>query len=248
MKIKVGEVREVKKSFLLAVFIAMVFLLGSVSLTEAQYKNSREKFLDTNNRFRFEPSFFIGIGTDSIDVGITTTGETVSISGGGGVGGAITLGYGFYTKLDIDLTFGYQHSGLSKDVENADGSFNRTLLLGTLKYKIPVFLNTGLKVGGGIGYYMPDKLDSDGSQVPGGTHEIVKYDDAIGFHIAVEYEGFFSSREWSWIIGVKYYYVTYDANSYTRDGISLPLDFLRDETRELDGSGFDFIISIAKYF
>ncbi|MGA1840607.1 MAG: hypothetical protein ACMUIU_08275 [bacterium] len=248
MRSNAGKTRKVKKSFLLVVLMAMVFLLCNVSLAEAQFKSSRQKLLDNNNRFRLEPSFFVGIGTDKIDVGITTTGENVSISGGGGVGGALTLGYGFYEKLDIDLTFGYQHSGLSKDVDNADGSFDRTFLLGTLKYKIPVYSSGQVKFGGGIGYYMPDELDLDLSQVPNGSHDIIKYDNAIGFHITAEYEGFFSSYEWSWIVGIKYYYVTYDADSCTSDGISFPVNFLRDEIRKLDGSGFDFSIAIAKYF
>lgn len=95
---------------------------------------------------------------------------------------------------------------------------------------------------------MPDKLDLDGSQVPGGSHDIIKYDNAIGFHITAEYEGFFSSNKWSWIVGVKYYHVTYDANSCTRNGISVPVDFYIDEIRELDGSGFDFIIAVAMHF
>jgi len=126
-------------------------------------------------------------------------------------------------------------------------SFDRNILLATLKYKIPFSNNQHIKVGAGLGVYMSGEWDVDASQVPGGSHEIIEYDDAIGFHITGEYEHLFSSN-WSWSIGAKYYNVTYDAKSATQDGISVPVQLVVDEVREIDGSGFDFILAIARYF
>lgn len=249
MKMQRKETGKARKNFFLVVFTAAVFLLSIIPLAEAQEKTLAEaqKLLDTSKRFRVGLSLFVGGGTDKIDVGETTTGETISISGGGGNGGAIILGYDLSSKLDIDLTAGTQQSLLSPPVVNAAGSFDRKLLLATLRYKIP-FSHTGqFKVGGGIGYYSSGELDIDASQIPGGGHNIYKYDDATGFHITAEFESSFSPN-WSWMIGAKYCNVSYDVKSCTSNGVSIPVTFLTDEVRSVDGSGFDLIIAMARYF
>ncbi|UCD83712.1 MAG: hypothetical protein JSU92_10495 [Deltaproteobacteria bacterium] len=202
--------------------------------------------LDTVNRFRVEASFFLGLGIEKIKVGVTDDGDTISISGGGGLGGEITFGYGIYSMMEIDLTAGIYHSGLEPSVENADGSFNRGPFLATLKFNIPVTDSGQIKLGGGGGYYISGDLDVDTSQAPGGAHETIAYDNAFGYHITGEYEYFFFNNP-SIIFGLKYYNVTYDAESYTMNGVSIPVDLLADKVRELNGSGVDFFFALAWY-
>ena len=203
-------------------------------------------------RFSLGLSGFLGQGIDDIDVGKAENGKTISISGGGGVGGALTLGFDFSSNTGIDVSIGMQHSVLSPKVSNMEGSFNRTFLLSTVKYKIPVHMfshPSQVNIGCGIGYYIPGKLDIDGSKVTnGGEHDIVEYDSAIGMHIIGEYEVFFVEG-WSFMVGIKYSAVKYDANSVKRDGDSYPVAAITNgKVRELDGSGIDLILGVARYF
>lgn len=208
-----------------------------------------QKLFDPSNRFKVEGSFSYGGGTKKIELGKTTDGKTISLSPGGGAGVAITLGYNFYSKLYIDLTAGFQFSRLSPNVENADGSFDRSPLLATLKYRIPVVTNAGLKLGGGIGYYASGEWDVDASEVPNGAHNIVKYDGTTGFHIILECEIFAPRKpNVNFTFGAKYYNVSYDANACTSNGISVPVKYLPDELRTLNGSGFDFSLGLGWYF
>ncbi len=243
------------------------FKLNEEEFTELQevikdeyQKEIREKpkvVIDPSKKFRIEGSMLVGGGIEKIDLGKDTSGNDISISGGGGFGGAIAVGYGLFSKLDIDLMTGYQsspfiHHDSDKDErDDADGSFSRISLLTTLKYKIPMPVQNKMqgqiKVGGGIGYYIPVQLDINTSQIPGGTHDIVKYNSTIGYHITTELEGFIVSS-FSTILGIKYYNVTYDANSATIDGVSVPVVLLDDKARKLNGSGFDIILAIAGHF
>lgn len=217
-----------------------------ILLTAANAAGAQESW-NTDKQVRIEPSFFVGGGLDKVDLATTTTGETISISGGGGIGGALGLGYGLTSWLDVDLTAGYQSSDLSEKVVNMDGTFDRGFILGSLKFKIPVSGKSHVKLGGGFGYYLPGELDVDASAVPGGSHLVIEYDNALGFHVTGEYESLISSH-WSAILGVKYYYVTYDASSVTDNGVPAPVFFLIDELRELGGSGVDFKLAFARYF
>jgi hypothetical protein len=139
---------------------------------------------------------------------------------------------------------------LSKKVENAEGSFTRTFFLGNLKYAIPVSSSGQIKIGAGAGYYSPGELDIDASEVPGGAHEIATYDGTTGFNFLAEYEGYFTWAEntLSWSAGLRYYNVKYDISEFEHDGISIDVDNVLDEFKELDGSGFDLIISVAYFF
>ena len=86
---------------------------------------------------------------------------------------------------------------LSKKLENADGSFSRTFLLGTLRYKIPITSKSSINIGGGAGYYMSGKLDIDASQIESGGHNIYEYENTSGIHVISEYEHFLSHLKWS---------------------------------------------------
>jgi len=149
-----------------------------------------------------------------------------------------------------------QNSTLSKKVKNVKGDFSRNFLLGTLRFKIPVSLSGSVNLGGGMGRYMGGEMDVDASDVSGGAHNIYNYKTATGFHFMLEYEHFkhelsLLSAKWCWGIGVKLYRVTYDLESMTQNGKSIPISQLpqsvKDETMELDGSGTDLVVFITMY-
>ena len=48
----------------------------------------------------------IGGGSKSIDLGTTTGGDAVKVSGGGGFGLAVTAGYGLSERLEFDVSLG----------------------------------------------------------------------------------------------------------------------------------------------
>ncbi len=205
---------------------------------------------DIDSRWRIEGGLLLGIGLENHTIGMTTDNKEITISGGGGYGGALILGYGLTNELDLSVGLGIQNSTLRPEVENAEGDFLRTTLFSTLKYRIPVASNGLLIFGMGSGYYSPDDLDLDMSKISGGGHNIYTYESSTGFHLTAEYEGF-TSDKLSWIIGLKYYNVSYNLESAKLDGISVPISILpneiKDEVGELDGSGFDLIVSLNLY-
>lgn len=236
--------------------------------TEMQ-KAEVEKLFNPSNRFKIG-LYFSGrlFGGEKIEVGETTKGETITLRTAGGFGPQLLLGYNFYSKVDIDLTAGFQSNTLSHNVVNMKGSFHRSPLLVTLKYWIPIKKNVFLKLGGGPGFYRGVEYDVEIGEFPGvqleERHEVIKYDNAAGFHITAECEMFGAGKPLRWmgfsfpfltkhpnltlIIGVKYYNVTYNASSATLNGISVPVSYVRKKLRELDGSGFDFKLGLGWYF
>jgi Outer membrane protein beta-barrel domain len=200
---------------------------------------------DTGAKFRIEPSLFAGGGTTKVDIGETTAGDKVSISGGGGAGAGITLGYGIAPQIDIDFTLGYEKSQLTPAVENAKGSFSRTFYLATLLYRIPLGDRLDLKVGGGGGIYKPGNLDIDATGITNGFHDVIKYKNATGAHVVVDFEMFFAN-EMSLAFGLKYYSVTYKESSATRNGS--PGFMFGSKVENFNGSGVDLSVSVAKYF
>jgi Outer membrane protein beta-barrel domain len=201
--------------------------------------------VDTAGKFRVEPALFAGGGLSKVDLGQTTRGDTVSISGGGGAGVGLTLGYGIAAPIDIDLTLGYEKSQLNPVVDNATGSFTRSFYLATILYRIPIGDRFNLKVGGGGGFYKPGKLDIDATAVTNGFRDVIEYKNASGAHAVVAFE-IFADHELSVTFGLKYYSVTYKEASATRNGA--PGFMSGSKIENLDGSGFDLSISLAKYF
>lgn len=197
--------------------------------------------------FKIEAYFSAGAGFKQHKIGETTESKDINISGGGGIGFALTIGYVISSNMDLDLSAGIQNTSLSENVSNAEGTFHRNVLLSTLKYKINISNNKQAKIGAGIGFYMTGKWDVDGSEVPGGAHEIIEYDNTMGFHITGDYENMFISN-WSWSVGLKFYSVSYKAKSAESNGVSVPVNLVNDEIRELNGGGFALMFSIVKYF
>jgi hypothetical protein len=219
---------------------------------DVRYNISQQSKIDTlrirpNSGLKINGSFSFGTGGEKLEVGETTEGEDVTLRTGGGYGVAITLGYNFFSKVDMDLTAGYQVNWERPECDNMDGYFSRAPLLVTLKYWIPAKNNTFFKLGGGLSYYTSVKYDIDASE-PLNLHEIIEYDNATGFHIVGEIEIIGPVKPFSFNMGIKYYNVTYNAKSATSNGISLPVSSIRSELLELKGGGFDFYFGFGWYF
>jgi outer membrane protein with beta-barrel domain len=223
----------------LVLLIALCLLPGLRTTAGAQ-----ENF-PTGGKIRIQPYLAAGAGSSKVDLGTTSNGDAVTISGGGGAAGGIMFGYGLNSWLDIDLSAGYQKSVLTPAVSNAEGSFTRTFYLVTLKYRFPVSERFQIKVGAGGGLYKPRDMDIDAAGVTNGFHDIIEYKDAIGAHVMTEFE-IFVMRDLAVNIGLKYYSVTFRESSATRNGA--PVFFTDSKVQNLDGSGFDLLLSVAKYF
>ena len=207
----------------------------------------RQENIDTSGKFKLSLSGLYGIGFDAVEVGVTNYGDKVSISGGGGLGFTGQIGYGMSSRIDLDIDLGVQVSVLEPAVENADGTFARSYLLATLKYKVPTSDTGQFKFGIGAGSYFGGELDVDTASVPGGNHTIVTYGPAVGMHVTGEFERFVRP-DLSFHLGAKISLVTYDADEVTVNGVKTPVAFLKDDIREFDGSGLDVMIGLTKYF
>ena len=185
------------------------------------------------------------------EVGVTTDNKTITISGGGGLGFNLILGYGLSPVWDLGLGLGIQQSSLMPEVENASGDFTRFTITANFKYHILVSSSGMINLGGGIGYYVAGDLDLDLSAVAGGEHDIFTYDSAPGFHVLTEYEGFFNAH-FSWLMGLKYTQVGFDLQAVQSNGTTIPLEVLPEATKDqlsrLDGSAIDFTFSVIYYF
>ncbi|HAK60954.1 MAG TPA: hypothetical protein DCO77_11315 [Nitrospiraceae bacterium] len=201
-----------------------------ITVRKNKKKKGPRKLLNTDGRGRFGIFLLAGIGLQDHFLGTTLDGDDITLSAGGGIGFALTGGYGLSSHWDIEVSAGHQVSVIRPSVSNGDGEFNRDFLRATLFYKIPFTRITQWKIGAGIGAYLDGEWEENIV-----SYEIIKYDDALGFHVAGEFEVVVAERLY-FAAGLKYYYVTYEANTTT---------FTH---RELNGSGFDLMLSMGKYF
>jgi len=196
-------------------------------------------------QWRVEPQVVIGLGLKSHEVGVTTDGQSVKISAGGGVGAGISLGYGLTESTDFEVLWGYQRSTLSPDVTNASGSFDRYLTLATVKYKIPLVKKEDswldFKIGGGVGQYPSGKFKTDFGSVGAGRSE-VRYKAGQGFHLTADFERYL--RRWSLSAGVRYSVVSYQAKSFEFNGSAQPVSNLKPEFEKFKGDGIDFVLAL----
>jgi hypothetical protein len=225
----------------------------AVELTPSEIPETKPvEHFDLSKRYRITGSFLAGGGSEKFDVFRTTGNEWVTISPGGGYGAKLDIGYCLNSLLNVNLEIGNLSSPTSKKLSNAKGSFSRTFLLGTVRYRIPINEKSSFNVAGGAGYYMSGKLDIDASKIQDGAHNILKYKGTTGIHVLGEYERFFSgiswfNAKWSWSAGVRYYNVKYKIDSATKDGQSQPVSSVSKELQELNGSGSDVFFSIIMY-
>ncbi len=203
--------------------------------------------IDTTGKMRLSLSAAVGFGFDPVDVGRTNDGDKVTISGGGGFGIDLGLGFALTPIIDLDFDLGGQQSTLTPSVTNADGTFDRSFLLATVKFKVPTSETGQFKWGFGLGSYNNGKLDIDTTGAINGAHTIVKYDDALGVHLTGEFERFIGPAT-SVNFGAKMYFVKYKAKSVTNNGATVPVSGLGSDVKDFDGSGMDFMIGINQYF
>jgi hypothetical protein len=220
---------------------------GTPQAAAAEGKPEASEVLNTTNKVKLEVSLMTGGGGKSIDLGTTTSGDAVKVSGGGGAGLAISAGYGLSENLEFDVSLGGQSSTEQPAVENADASFSRSFLRATIKYLVPVRDRIRFKFGGGVGSYGGGELDIDTTRIAGGSRNIVKYDNASGVHLSGELEALIRN-DFTFVAGLRLYSVKYKANSYEQNGVAQPVSSLRDDVRNLDGGGVDVFIGVAKYF
>jgi hypothetical protein len=242
------------KNFLLksTCILSLITLFPLTGIVQAQGDTLETPgYRNLDLRWHLEGSLIIGVGLKNHVIGKTNQNDDIKMSGGGGFGGNLMLGYSLSPAWDLGAEVSIQNSSLQPKVENASGSFLRTAISAKIKYRFPVSSTGSINIGGGAGYYMPNEFDIDASSVSGGAHNIYGYDNAVGFQLLGEYEGFFTSS-FGWILGLKYYNVTYDLNSAKSNGIDVPLNQLpsdiKNELNKLDGSSVDLVLSLTYYF
>lgn len=200
----------------------------------------------TGGRFRFEINIFTGVAVVNTVVGQTTGNEDVRLDGGGGRGGGMTMGYGLNHDWDLDLAMGYHVTDMDPEPLDTKGSFERWSALASFKYRLYAQARSWVKFGIGAGYFIPVRYKVEG---PTGFYEI-EYDEAPGGVASIEYEAAMGedTMNATFVLGLRYYYVVYDATKWIINGSETPLTGLPDEFLELDGSSVEVTAGIATYF
>lgn len=204
-------------------------VLSCVSLmTNAQ--DTVDEKLTNKSVLAIPISFGFGLGMRNHELFVTTEGDEVNLSAGGG----LFIGSGLYAvtpkNIKIGTSFFYQVSNLRPVLENASASFKRIVI--TPEVKFPIFLKKDkyLNIGGGLSFYLNGKLKVDASETDG-VKFASKYKNTSGIHFLVDYEEIMPKGLIN--IGLKYYSTKYTIESG---------DFLFPE---LKGSGIDLYISYA---
>lgn len=222
----------------------LVVLIGGAH--QALAERAPRAYVETDRLLRLQVDGLLGAGSDEVTIG-SLDGDDVRVSGGGGLGGAATLGYGFSRYWDFDVSAGFQRSPLHDDVPDGDASFRRKFFLATLKYKIPLSPIARIKLGLGGGLYAGGELEWDTTDAVNGEEAKIKYRDAVGVHATTELETFLAPRL-SLVLGAKFYAVEYEADSFRVNGESVSTHELKHDLRHLDGSGVDLTVGLAAYF
>ncbi len=160
------------------------------------------------------------------------TGEEVKIERWTGVHFNLDVGYDITRELSIELGLGYHKNTIRAGIKGGDGYFTRVPLTVTLVYhffKKEIF---NVYLGGGIGYYASPELYRKVWEL---EENIVKYEDAFGYHgllgVLVNFEKrWFSFIDIKYVFGVKYKFKEMVVNGRR-------YDFTFPKWRELDGSG-----------
>ena len=231
-------------------YLCKVAVLAMVTtMFVAPFAQASGTLLSTDGKLRLGAFVSFGFSGEKLDIGQTTDGDTVHMNAGGGPMGGIVISYGFLPHTELGLDAAYQRSGLSQSVENASGSFSKTIVRSFLKFKLPVLPMAQLKFGGGANYYLPGDYNVDLSSA-GGNEITIAYDPAFGFHgsFEVEYCPPTAGDNVFITVGVNYSVVTFPATGYTLDGMSFEADDLKPNFQDLDASCVDLISGVSIYF
>jgi hypothetical protein len=232
---------------------------------ECLARDSEENRIFNNaHKIKFEGTLVAGFGFDKRILGENPyNNETLVIRFAGGLGPAVSAGYYFSERFELDFTFIYQSEmleGRNKEIfssDKIDGSFNRTIYLLTPKINFPVSRKSQLKFGAGLGFYGPGKFTYERSHttflivIPlweEGVRYVYKYKGNLGYHFITEFE-FFITELLSVSLGLKYYDTRYTLDSIQFDDTFLTIsEEVRDFIGKVRGNGFDYIFSAAIYF
>ena len=178
-----------------------------------------------------------GIGFERYPWFQDNKGSEITLSTGGGYSIGAEYGYRFSRYFDLAATIGFEGSTLSKEVNNADGSYNRMAVTLTPALVIPVrggsILN--LRLGAGPGYYSFGSMKIDATQVNGDKFTL-HYNNSAGFQALFAFNAKFAERA-SMELGMRYTNVRYKFRS------SDPAGTVNDpKLLNPDGSGLAFYL------
>jgi len=184
-----------------------------------------------------------GAGFETIPMGYTEKGDELTLSTGGGFSIGAEYGYELNKNFDLSVNWFYQGSTLSQRISNGDASYNRMGIIVTPAVIIPVKGGDyfRFKLGGGLGYYGLGTMTVNGSD-SGGQDFTLKYEPAIGFHLSLIFESYFSEKG-SFTLGLKYSKIQYN---YTKTGSTATSN--DPKILNPDGSGIDFVMGYYYHF
>ena len=147
--------------------ICGLYLVASFLPLWAQVNDSTAAHMhfDLSHSIRIETSMLVGFGFKEFDVFKTSDNDMVSLSPGGGIGITIGAGYYFNELFQATIDLGLEESLLSQELKNADGSFYRSFISSTLRYKFPISEFSSINGGAGAGYYMSGEMDIDAHKI-----------------------------------------------------------------------------------
>ncbi len=186
--------------------------------------------------------------------GETSDPKDLTISGGGGSGYRLIVGYHplFYHHLPFLgclIQMGRQVSTFGVDVKDVKGSFSRNVFCLVVNLKIPLKVYnyskgqlSYLNCNAGYGWYLNGKMDIDFHEISG-DHSIFYYKNSTGFHVGGELELCFN-HWFSFIVGTQFHFVNYNIKSLSLNGILKNPDQAIDEFKNINGSGIDFNLGL----
>lgn len=246
------EVVAGRTYYIRASFVSGVWTLGRELMTGdsvwggnvmrgGSLKNMRKPLLRPLNRVGVV--FNAGFGFNDIAIVKTTDGSESSMGFAGGAGVSVQVGREVDKHIDIAASYSYMNRGLTTYVKNGTIDFSRHFISVTPSFIIPIQGGYGqrIKIGGGVDFYMSNKLTVKTKGIPGGFEDTWKYGQAVGFHAQLMYEVNMSDRV-SIVSGVRYYSVAY---SFESGGLYLPTD---DQLAKPNGDGLDLRIGFNYLF
>jgi hypothetical protein len=185
-----------------------------------------------------------GIGFEKQPWFIDDKGNEVTLSTGGGYFLGGEYGYRFSKNFELTFSAAFEGSTLSRELSNADGSFNRIAANLTPALIIPIKGGSiiNLRLGAGLGFYSSGTMKIDGSQIVPGQKFSLHYNNATGFHGLFALNAKFAERA-SMEFGLKYVNVRYKFKSMDPMGTVTDPDLL-----DPDGSGIFFYLGYYFHF
>lgn len=195
---------------------------------------------EDGRKFSVLPFVIAGWGQKKTNkIGKTTAGDDITICGGGGNGIGLVCSYEI-NEYDFSFGANYQFTTLTPKVENAEGKFEWDSFLLTFKYNC--FMDdkkNKLKLGVGMGYYIPGKLILKYPNISKTENvDIIQYQNTTGIHLTADVE-IRTKYNFFWFIGIRYNIVAYQATNFIHNNYSLSTSYLDMDFQKLDGNSLD---------